>query len=86
MPQQDAAAYFHLHRLYPYSLQNQLISGLFDAENCHIRRLLSLVLKSVDFGAKKPLSCLSDASHGKTPTPPFKRRSERKKQRLSHPN
>ena len=53
MPQQDAAAYFHLHRLYPYSLQNQLISGLFDAENCHIRRLLSLVLKSVDFGAKK---------------------------------
>lgn len=52
----------------------------------HIRRLLSLVLKSVDFGAKKPLSCLSDASHGKTPTPPFKRRSERKKQRFSHPN
>ena len=26
MPQQDAAAYFHLHRLYPYSLQNQLFS------------------------------------------------------------
>ena len=65
---------------------DRVISGLFDAENCHIRRLLSLVLKSVDFGAKKPLSCLPDASHGKTPTPPFKRRSERKKQRFSHPN
>ena len=65
---------------------DRVISGLFDAENCHIRRLLSLVLKSVDFGAKKPLSCLSDASHGKIPTPPFKRRSERKKQRFSRPN
>ena len=33
---------------------DRVISGLFDAENCHIRRLLSLVLKSVDFGAKSP--------------------------------
>lgn len=44
--------------------------------------LFFLFLKSVDFH-KKPLFCLSDVFHRKTPTPTCLQRSERRKQRLS---
>ncbi len=46
---------------------DRVISGLFDAENCHIRRLLSLVLKSVDFDAKSPCPASRTLPMGKHP-------------------
>ena len=49
---------------------DRVISGLFDAENCHIRRLLSLVLKSVDFGAKSPCPASRTLPMGKHPRRP----------------
>lgn len=33
---------------------DRVISGFFDAENCRICRILSLVLKSIDVAAKSP--------------------------------
>ena len=46
---------------------------------------LSPVSEKCRFPWKKPLFCHSDVFHRKTPTPTRLRRSERRKQRLSHP-
>ena len=50
---------------------DRVISGLFDAENCHIRRLLSLFLKSVDFDAKSPCPASRTLPKGKHPRRPL---------------